>query len=1473
MYVQNKDNSCDTHSSDIDGGANCGASVSMNQNVVVNNVVKSGAEVSALMYESSDDEEQGDMVKVSSSSHEMCMFSDLIDTLPSESIDDVVQVVNDICFLVKDEFLENSCRGEGDNFLVGAEEYFDSCASNSMSGIMGRIRTLINDKEDIFVSGFNGSVSKAEKVGLNSDGVKELYLKDMPNDYALLSAGQYNQKGATLLHSSGGMCVEMSTKDVQQFIKAFQHYKVVKDLVLEDGIYKVRNSHVKKPILHKACSGRANKFFNVKVNTSNESDRVLSMLMVGFTLNDLKSLLKNQSLGGMPPDLTEKALNRFEHRHGNRPDIITLAIPLDRRNYSGLMSEPDPLTKVGERVEVDCFESDYNEQKLDKEKKAKKLRSWGGAIASALMVDVYSGYLHVRPLLSLSNSLEYLKAFVNEYKLHKHNIQRLAADSGVVSQSKFQVLVPVAETYLIEQGIKPERAEPNNHSRGTPNVENAIRRIKTLTRVAVTYILTNPAFSNPNLGMTEEDIKRLYAELTHWACTVINLKPCPNKPEQTRYEVFYNKRPNMQDLRLLPIFSFVLLPRKDAASKNFHHQIALYVGPARNVVGAIRAAYKSTSGTMEIVETSKFTAATDGWGLAIHQQVQRSLPTLLETNHPKKSEVVDAEVDDDDLEVVRPSLPREVEQVNDSAVQNVSTTETVQEISEMNEGEIGGESYTADNLPNNDLDSSDFFLAAREEDVPQESDERRERDASIEQGNRELIAKAHVIPKSDAEVQPADSESPRREEIIAEDFPLKKKRKKKKTQEVGGELLNSSSTKLSSGSTINDNNKKSDQKSTTVSQNNGEADEYRKQYKTTSQRRSERLTLNSFLAVSTVVANEEEDTIFLRSTVDQKIYKIHCDNERMLEYMQKEMELKQRIFQELSVDQATEVCFKAVTENVPKDFPSALRHPRWGLPARTELDTLINSGAMIQIPKDLALDMLRNQGADLVILFPVYESKIKEGVQVDKVRLVGDGRTHFSALNTYAATPSREELLMLLHIIAVFDWIYYHVDEIRAFLNSKYKGGDKPVLTKFRGDDTYYQVAGALYGLKTSPRDYQQHVIERLSKLGFRKLQYCSCIFIYKENDDIVLIYDYVDDFVITGSNNELVTRKITELRDVASTTSPIQNAENLLGMELERHHGNKVIYLTMKKKIEEVCAKFSIQNEKKRHTPMPARGYLVNEHECEEKLSQEDKRFLTTKEIKIYLGMVGSLIWITGIRMDCQFACMYLTWASKNPRVHHFKMAKCVLSYLLHSKDLPLVVGGKLNETEDSGKIEEQYDIQVVGSSDASLGTGPKGRSVKAHIFKLNPDAGGVASKCTTSTSVYTSSFEAELDGIASSFKTASRLMNILDEIGIAAYSKIATVTNDNQAVISFVRGECVAKGVRHVELRMYYVREKFNEGNIDIQYEAGATLPVDQLTKIGTAEKFFKFRQEVLGLKLWDQLLLEGEYRIDLVLNEEEL
>jgi hypothetical protein len=41
---------------------------------------------------------------------------------------------------------------------------------------------------------------------------------------------------------------------------------------------------------------------------------------------------------------------------------------------------------------------------------------------------------------------------------------------------------------------------------------------------------------------------------------------------------------------------------------------------------------------------------------------------------------------------------------------------------------------------------------------------------------------------------------------------------------------------------------------------------------------------------------------------------------------------------------------------------------------------------------------------------------------------IKEGKTQYNHGNTYSATPSREDLLKLIHIIAVNDWDYAHAD-------------------------------------------------------------------------------------------------------------------------------------------------------------------------------------------------------------------------------------------------------------------------------------------------------------------------------------------------------------------------------------------------------------------------------------------------------------
>ncbi len=126
-----------------------------------------------------------------------------------------------------------------------------------------------------------------------------------------------------------------------------------------------------------------------------------------------------------------------------------------------------------------------------------------------------------------------------------------------------------------------------------------------------------------------------------------------------------------------------------------------------------------------------------------------------------------------------------------------------------------------------------------------------------------------------------------------------------------------------------------------------------------------------------------------------------------------------------------------------------------------------------------------------------------------------------------------------------------------------------------------------------------------------------------------------------------------------------------------------------------------------------------------------------------LYMKIVGSLIWISGVRGDILFAVMYLTWFTKQPCTHHQLMVLYVLSYLYNTKHIPLILGGN------------HPIIRLHTYTDSSSGTGPKGRSIAEQLSKLNPNAGSIHAKSQASTLVRLSSFESELEAATGAIKS----------------------------------------------------------------------------------------------------------------------
>jgi hypothetical protein len=78
---------------------------------------------------------------------------------------------------------------------------------------------------------------------------------------------------------------------------------------------------------------------------------------------------------------------------------------------------------------------------------------------------------------------------------------------------------------------------------------------------------------------------------------------------------------------------------------------------------------------------------------------------------------------------------------------------------------------------------------------------------------------------------------------------------------------------------------------------------------------------------------------------------------------------------------------------------------------------------------------------------------------------------------------------------------------------------------------------------------------------------------------------------------------------------------------------------------------------------------------------------------------------------------------------------------------------------------------------------------------------------------------------------------------------------------MINFVKGDGVSKGARHMELRLWYTREQYQMGNVDLEYTPGATLVADKLTKLGNKADHRAFTRVIMGLNLLDYDYFEGQ------------
>ena len=297
----------------------------------------------------------------------------------------------------------------------------------------------------------------------------------------------------------------------------------------------------------------------------------------------------------------------------------------------------------------------------------------------------------------------------------------------------------------------------------------------------------------------------------------------------------------------------------------------------------------------------------------------------------------------------------------------------------------------------------------------------------------------------------------------------------------------------------------------------------------------------------------------------------------------------------------------------------------------------------------------------------VFKVKRKADKSIDKfkARLVAKGFKQQAGLEydeTFASVCRYESIRLLLALAAVQNLHIVQFDVKTAFLYGEIDKEiymDQPEGFEVKGERKLVcKLNKSLYGLKQSPRCWNQKFNEVLSQMNMTPIMSDSCVYKGVIQEQLVVFALYVDDGLIMsaseGAMNELINLLKTEFE------IKVSQAIVFVGLQIFTTN-NGGIFLSQESYVDELLQKFGLENCNPVSVPIQPNTDL------------QVKPSADTITVP-YRQLVGSLLFIARLtRPDVAFAVSKLAQFANNVSELHWSATKKVLRYLAGTKNYGL--------------------------------------------------------------------------------------------------------------------------------------------------------------------------------------------------------
>ncbi|KAH9648834.1 hypothetical protein KPL70_025758 [Citrus sinensis] len=203
-----------------------------------------------------------------------------------------------------------------------------------------------------------------------------------------------------------------------------------------------------------------------------------------------------------------------------------------------------------------------------------------------------------------------------------------------------------------------------------------------------------------------------------------------------------------------------------------------------------------------------------------------------------------------------------------------------------------------------------------------------------------------------------------------------------------------------------------------------------------------------------------------------------------------------------------------------------------------------------------------------------------------------------------------------------------------------------------------YKLLKALYGLKQAPRAWYDRLKNFLLENDFSMGKADTTLFVKHKNQDILIVQIYVDD-IIFGSTNELLCKEFSSCMSKEFEMSMMGELKYFLGLQIKQNEEG--IFINQAKYVKDLLKRFDIDDSKTKNTPMSTTTKLDKDEKGKE------------VDIKMYRGMIGSLLYLTASRPDIMFSVCLCARFQSCPKESHLLAVKRIFRYLSGTIDIGL--------------------------------------------------------------------------------------------------------------------------------------------------------------------------------------------------------